>query len=73
MLQPTLTTLITDTRLRPDAIAFCPQTGANLIRSHAQYVLIARSDTVYRCWSRRKVKSDQDAIARAKKALERLR
>lgn len=78
MLEPTLTKLIKDARLRPDAIAFCEQTGANLTRSrrHPWYVLIVPTgeETVEeRRWSRRTLLTDEHAMKVAQRALNRIK
>jgi len=63
--------MIWPTFSRPDIIARCEQTGAYLVKSRAQYILILEESTA-RHWSRRTVLSDQDALARAQKSLDKI-
>ncbi len=74
MLKLTLDNLIKDLRLRPDAIAFCEETGANLCRSRKQYTLVvpAGENSEVRHWARSRVHSDEDAIERAQKSLNKI-
>lgn len=78
MLKPhTPDTFITDKRQRQNAFAFCTETGANLIKSrrHPWYALIVSVDEtteMRHLWHRKKVLSDQAALARAQWTLNRM-
>jgi hypothetical protein len=53
-------------------IARCPNTGAELSRSQGQYVLVIdRENHVKRHWSRRNIRTDEEALSLANRALER--
>lgn len=49
---------------RPDIIARCEKTGAELGKTRAQYWLAIPGQRV-RCWSRRKITSDEAALQKA--------
>ncbi len=73
MLQLTRTTIFTDTRLEPDAIAFCPETGANFSESRGQYILVIwEPQYIVRHWSKRNVHTLEDALQRAQKSLDKI-
>jgi hypothetical protein len=60
----------TDLRLRGTAIAFCPETGANLCKSRRSpwYMLVMPLSPDREClrfWHSNKVHTDESAIARA--------
>lgn len=57
---------------RDDSIARCPESGAKLCKSRRQYTLVIPESYTTRHWSRRKVASDQEAIERANKSLEKI-
>jgi len=67
---------ITDHRQSQNAIAFCNETGANLIssRRHPWYALVVpNGETNMRhLWHRKKVRTDASALARAQWTLERM-
>ena len=65
--------LIEPTFNRPDIIARCQETGAYLAKSRAQYSLVVeQGGYISRHWSCHKVLSDQDALARAQKSLDKI-
>lgn len=74
--QRTLDTFITDKRQLQNSIAFCAETGANLIssRRHPWYALIvpAGETEMRHLWHRKKVLTDESALVRAQWTLNRM-
>jgi hypothetical protein len=56
-----------------DTIAHDPESGATLYKSDGQYVLVVQDTPYHRRyhWSRRTIQSDEAAIQRAQKVIER--
>lgn len=60
---------------RDDSIARCEESGATLLKSDGQYVLKVpdgQGEHLFRRWSRRSVRSDEEALEKANKALSRI-
>ena len=73
MLKPTVNTFFNDRRLRPDAKAFCLQTGANFIesrRTDTYVLLLPLSETEIIRWWKRSEGTYEQMLAQAQEAID---